>query len=761
MFNPNLSNSSHEDPNLLSNFNFSTLDPTTEYVDGINPFDNPQQPTPEGVDFFENLAASPHRLYSGSLEPRLKNQIDEDFDNRQSWYQRMTSGLEALGLTAPKNNSRVGPNSDQITINPTFLQTLLTLTAQFSDDIFKANDMVGVSIKNRTALNENPESAPQSEILERIGQMAKEDLNHKIMFEWDDVLPQIEKGMRSAFLTGSAILKVYYDEFFKRPVVRFIPPENILIPADAPSISTAERITHIFELSKSQVQAYIRSGYFTEIDINNPDDPEIEYAEGVRAKKEEIQGITKDEENDPSFWFGENEMFLSSDDLIDEYIETFPSYSEEIKAGFFPYKVTTHLQSGKIVNITRAWDPSITHRIVKINNLFHLLYMPGDSFWGEGLQSICINLHNTATTVMTELNQSLEMANTSTAVMSTDVTVKSDTKMIQPGAINPIQLSGGTIHDCFSQIPYAQPSPLFFEYLKDLEGKIANVAGISTMSSENIPGNLQASVLFSLIEKETKPMSGVMKRFIQGINQMFKIIQRIMAEDLGHEPFGDGKYGITNEQIYGADITLMSSCDPTLSNSALRILQMQTLFEFAMQNPQLHNMLEIYKRLYQVFKINDINQLLLTEEQYQQMQQQQQEAQQQQQQQQAQMAEAQQQQMAAQNELLHQEMLIKGRKVEGDLEIEQQKLANQIQLDQAKLQAELMKEQSESLRQDNIEKTQAYKSHNDYVIAQHKLMLEELKIELERVKLQLETGFKLREIDHNEQSELIEPELND
>lgn len=683
-------------------------------------------------DFYQNLAASPDKLYSYDLQRRLKNQIDDEFSERTKWYTQILAGLNALGLTTSKG----APDTlgEANLVNPTFLQTLLTLCAQFSDDLFKANNICAVEVKNEVSLNQNDQTAPMTEDLENIAEMAKEDLNNKICFEWDDVIPQLEKGMRSAFLTGSAVFKTYYDEFLKRPVVRFISPENILVPKDSPSLNTAEHVTHVFELSEAQLQSYIQSGYFIPIDLTRSDD-ELEYAVAIKSKKAEMAGEEEkySESEDKRFYFCETELYLNMDDINDPYVSEFPYYSNSIKNGYFPYKVTSHKESGKILNITRAWDPNILHKIVKINNLFHFLYMPSDYFWGDGLNKLVINTHNLATTVTNQLNKGLLVANSATGLMSPDIMNKTDTISIQPGSITPLQTSSGTLEGCFQQLPFTQPSPMYYEFLKDLEGKISTIAGISTITGENIPSNMQASVLFSLIEKESKPMSGVMKRFIHGMNQMFIILKRLMSEDLGQEPFGDGKSGLTNEQVYGANIQIMSSCDPTLSNSSLRILQMQTMFEFAMQNPQLHNMLELYKRLYNVLKINDVHQLLLTDEQYQQMQQQQQEQAQQQMQQQQQQVQAQQEQAQQQNQLLAQELEMKTQKEQADAQIKEQKLVSDQAVDQKKLEVELLKEKGENIKQENIELAQLYKTRTDFLLRKYELELQygvEIKDEL-------------------------------
>lgn len=718
------------------------FDPEMEANAAPTDFFQENAPEPE-FDFYQNLADSPEPLYDEGLQYRLKTQIEEEFDARSQWYDKLIEGLEAQGLNTPKE--AYNDTNDLPTVNPTFLQTILSLTAEFSDDLFKPNNVVAAEIKNKTAINDNPETTKQTEIFERIAEMAQEDINHKIMFEWDDLKQQVQRGMRSSFLTGSAFFKVYFDEFFRRPVVRFIPPENILIPPEAPSISTAERITHVFELSKAQVEAYKRAGYFKEFNIESSES-DLNYAEGIRNIKDDIIGIKRDNFNESrdnkKYLFAESEVFLSQDDIRDPFIEGFPHYSNEIKNGYFPYKITSHFETGEFLNITRNWDPNITYKIIKIMNLFQMLYMPGESIQGEGLNTLAINMHTNASVVMRELTSAIRLANSATGIMSANVNVKSDMQSIENGRINFLPTTDGTL-DGFRDLPFQQPSPLFLEYLQFIEGKISNIAGISSIKGENIPSNMQASALFALMEKETKPMSGVMQRFIEGLNHMFSMLQRIMAEDLGHEPFGDPSLGLTNKDIYGAPITLLSSCDPTLSNSSLRILQMQTLFEFATQHPELHNMLEVYQRLYQVLKINDIHQLLLTEEQYQQMMQQQQQQQQQEMQLQQQQQQAMQEQAQQQNALLQQELQVKQQAEAAKAQLQEQKLQNDVQIDQAKMQVELMKEHGENVKQRNIEEAQMYKAHNDFLIDQYKLELEKTKLELERLKLEVETGLEI------------------
>lgn len=674
-------------------------------------------------DFYENLASSSHKIYDLDLEFRLKEQIDRDYDNRQEWFSRITSGLSALGLTQSRGSPRQTSSSNEV--NTAYLQTYLSLQAQFSDELLKPNNMVTFEVKNSVAMNSNDQMASLGQQLELYGEMAKEDINQKITSEWDDIIPQLERGMASAFLTGSAIFKVYYDEFFNRPVVRFIPPENILIDPETPSLGTAERVTHVYELSDSQLKAYQNSGYFIDIALK-PEDGDDDSAQGLRQKRREIAGIQRSEDDVHEFFrFTETDVvYLSMDDIRDPYVINNLYYDNKIKNGLFPYSVSTHKETGAILNITRGWDQRIKHKIISCGHLAHMQFMVGDDFWGLGLDEILIQSHNLATNVQRELTESLRMSNTATAVMSNDVVVKSDSKTIESGTINSVQTSSGMLQGAFMPIPFTPPQPLFYEFLKDIEAKIGSLAGISGMTSQNIPNNIQASVLLALIEKESKPMSGVMKRFVQCINNIFKILKRIMAQDLGQEAFGDGTTGLTNEQVYGNNFNLLSSADPTSSNSALRIVQMQTLLEYAMQNPQLHNMLEVYKRLYQNLKIPNLHQLLLTEEQYAQQQQEQAAQAQEQQKMQQEQAQMQAQQAQQQNMLLEKEMDLKAESEKTDLMIKQQKLENDHVIQLTKIEAEMLKEKGETTKQENIEIAQMYKTHTDFLIDKTKLELD-------------------------------------
>ncbi len=708
-------------------------------------------------DFYENLAGTP---FDYDLQDRLKQQIDREFDARTLWFEQITSGLKALGIVQPKSDAPSTKNPDLI--NSTFMETFIRITAQFSEELFQPNNICVGKVRNPKQFDSNPDKVKILNEIEDIAALAQEDIKHKISYQYDDFMSQLERGLQSCFLTGSTVYKIYYDEMLRRPVVRFIQPEHVIISPQAPSIHTAEMVTHIFCLSRTQVEAYVESGFFTNVDfLGNPD--ENTYAETVARQRTMNSGTDLPNTEDnmfPLYWFGETEILLSAQSTEDKFILNNPFYSDSIKRGFVPYRIINHLSTGTIVNRTRAWKKENYYEIVRNSSLFHIQFLPGDDFWGMGLNSTCIQLHNQATTLQYEFTMAARYVNNPVLVIDKDALIKDSTIEFKPGTAISLQTTGVPIRDVISDVPFKEPSPAMLEMLRDVERKITSCGGILTQTYDSIPSNTDAQVLLALMDREQKPMSGVLKRIIRGINYMFESLQRIMSEDMGDCPFGDGSLGKTNKEVYGQPIQLLSSCNPTLASSSVRIVQMQLILNYALQAPQLHNMTELYKELYTALKIENINKVLLTEEQVAQ-----------QQQQQAQQAQAQAEAAQKQQDFMNEQTMFQNQLMDKDLEIKASKDKQQMMLKymemiykymaaREKLNVDLLKEKGENIKQDNIEETQLYKTYTDLLLAREELQAQlgrELPIVLppQLKKLDIETEIhSLNEMNAQNEMEL-------
>jgi hypothetical protein len=114
------------------------------------------------------------------------------------------------------------------------------------------------------------------------------------------------------------------------------------------------------------------------------------------------------------------------------------------------------------------------------------------------------------------------------------------------------------------------------------------------------------------MERGSRVMSGVHKRCYYAMRVEFKILARICGEFLPPE-YPYDVYGGPRE-IKSADfdqrVDILPVADPNIMSMAQRVTLAQTQLQIAQSNPQIHNIHEAYRRVYQALGTKQIETLL-------------------------------------------------------------------------------------------------------------------------------------------------------
>jgi hypothetical protein len=114
------------------------------------------------------------------------------------------------------------------------------------------------------------------------------------------------------------------------------------------------------------------------------------------------------------------------------------------------------------------------------------------------------------------------------------------------------------------------------------------------------------------MERGSRVMSGVHKRCYYAMRLEFKILSRICAEFLPAE-YPYDVYG-GPRQIKSADfdgrVDILPVADPNIMSMAQRVTLAQTQLQIASSNPQIHNIHEAYRRVYEALGTKQIETLL-------------------------------------------------------------------------------------------------------------------------------------------------------
>jgi hypothetical protein len=114
------------------------------------------------------------------------------------------------------------------------------------------------------------------------------------------------------------------------------------------------------------------------------------------------------------------------------------------------------------------------------------------------------------------------------------------------------------------------------------------------------------------MERGSRVMSGVHKRCYYAMRLEFKILARICGESLPPE-YPYDVYG-GPRQIKQADfdnrVDILPVADPNIMSMSQRVTLAQTQLQIAQSNPQMHNLHEAYRRVYEALGTKTIDQIL-------------------------------------------------------------------------------------------------------------------------------------------------------
>lgn len=224
-------------------------------------------------------------------------------------------------------------------------------------------------------------------------------MNYQIMEVMEEFDPDMDQLLFYLPLSGSTFKKVYYDEGKQRPVSKFIPAQDLVVPYHASDLQTSPRVTHVLRMDFNQVRKMQVAGFYRDVDLQSssisPDE--------VRQKVDEIQGTSKTYSDD---------VYTLLEMHVDLDLEGFEDMSPDGEpTGIqLPYIVTIDQSSGEVLSVRRNFEEN-AELARKQQYFVHYRFMPGLGFYGFGLIHMIGGLGRAATSILRQLIDAGTLAN--------------------------------------------------------------------------------------------------------------------------------------------------------------------------------------------------------------------------------------------------------------------------------------------------------------------------------------------------------------
>ena len=538
---------------------------------------------------FDNLAdLLPDEILSPIGSDMVQNYLDYKM-SRKEWEQSYTQGLDLLGFKY-ENRSEPFQGASGAT-HPVLAEAVTQFQAQAYKELLPADGPVRTQVIGA----KTPATEQQS-------QRVKDYMNYLIMDQMKEYEPEFDSMLFHLPLAGSTFKKVYYDTNMGRVVSKFVPADELVVPYTATSLDDAESVIHTVKISENELRKQQVGGFYRDVELGPPGNVTNNELE---KKERELEGTKKSGKQEPIYTLLECHVNLDLEGFEEVDAEGQPT---GIK---LPYIVTVEEGSRVVLSIRRNYAPDDPKKN-KIQYFVHFKFLPGLGFYGFGLIHMIGGLSRTATSALRQLLDAGTLANLPAGFKQRGVRVRDEAAPIQPGEFKDVDAPGGSLRDAFFPLPYKEPSPTLLQLLGVVVQAGQRFAAIADMQVGDTKQNAAVGTTIALLERGSRVMSAIHKRLYAAMKQEFKLLGKIISQYLPPEYPYDviGGARTIKQADFDDRIDVVPVADPNIFSMSQRITMAQTELQLATSNPQLHNLYQVYRNMYEAIGVKNVDAIL-------------------------------------------------------------------------------------------------------------------------------------------------------
>lgn len=542
------------------------------------------------VPFDANLAEVIDESEMGHIASELLALLDADKASRGDWEKQYSKGLELLGFTYEERSKPFKGACG--TSHPMLTEAIIQFQAQAFKELMPSEGPVKTQVLGK----ETREKIAKAE-------RVKEFMNYQLTTEMEEYTPEFDQLLWWTGYGGSTFKKVYKDPHLNRMVSKLCLAEDIFIPYNGSSIvSKCERLTHRIPMSENMFKKLVARGYYRDTNVQKLTPPSI--GNEIQDATDKMVGVQAGSESEELF-------------LLEFHIDwDMPGFEDKGEDGEptgvkLPYVITIDEGSSQVVGIRRNWEEKNEVKVRK-EHFIHYVLVEGPGAYGLGFVHLIGGLTKSATSAMRQLIDAGTLSNLPAGFKTKGARIMNDDVPLQPGEWRDIDVGGADLQSSMLPLPYKEPSQTLqalMVFCVEAGKRLASTADMQVGD-----GNQQAAVgtTIALMEKGANVMSAIHKRMHYAQKMEFKLLARgfgeTLPEEYPYEVVGASRK-IKRSDFDGA-VDVQPVADPNIFSSAQRITLAQTQLQIAQSAPQLHNVYEAYRRVYEALGTKNIDAIL-------------------------------------------------------------------------------------------------------------------------------------------------------
>ena len=545
----------------------------------------------EPENFFDNLVPLMSEESLTGVATYVLDSIEEDRNSRSDWEETYIKGLDLLGMRyEPRTEPFDGATG---VIHPLMNEAVTQFQAQAYKEMLPSSGPVRANIVGTPS----PETESQA-------RRVQDYMNYQIMYEMEEYEAEFDQMLYYLGLAGSAFKKVYRDDALGRPVSKFVPAEDVIVPYLATDLKTSERVTHVIKMSENELRKLQVMGTYVDMDSKSGS---VDKKDQIDEAYDDIEGRSSTN-TDEQFTLYECHCFL---DLMD-YPDVGATGEETgIK---LPYIVTVCLDTSEVLSVRRNFSPDDPKKD-KIPHFVQYKFTPGLGLYGFGLIHLLGNLSRTATANLRQLIDAGTLSNMPAGFKARGLRIADEANPLNPGEFRDVDVPGGDLKASLMPLPYKEPSGTLFQLMGFVVEAAQRFIGTTDMGVGDGNQEMPVGTTIALLERGSRIVSAVHKRLHSSMKVELKMLARLFSEDPTPYPYNVEIDAQIKVQDFDNRVDILPVSDPNIFSMSQRVVLAQEQLKLAQAAPELHNLYESYKRVYEALGVNNIEQILNPEPQ--------------------------------------------------------------------------------------------------------------------------------------------------
>lgn len=543
--------------------------------------------------FYQNLVPMLDEQTLLEIANKVLANVETDENSRKEWMSTIEMGLDLIGVKIEEGHTPFqGACSAQ---HPLLMENAVKFQSKASNELLPPSGPVKTQVLGTITVEKEKQAA-------RI----KKFMNYQITEQMTEFYPDTERMLLYIALVGSGFKKTYYNDYLDRPCSEFVPGDQLLVPNSSPDLWRAPHYTHYVFKPSNEMLIDFASGFYTKPAVAM--NAQEQNLNEVQKKSNEVMGMDM---AGPGSVLGYNLY----EQYINLHIPGLPECDNNEYEIAYPYIVTVDSVTEKVIGVRRNWEEN-DPKFKRIEIFTHYQFVPSFNFYAYGFLHLLGNLQLSLTASLRSLVDAGQFANLQGGFKLKGTRIADDGSPIYPGQFKDIEAATQDISKAIMPLPFKEPSSVLFQMLNFLDGKGQQFADSTEQVVADSTNYGPVGTTMALLEASTKFFSAIHKRLHNSLKnelrQIAKINAKYLPDDLDYNV--DNTSDAISKNDFSSRVDIVPVSDPNMPSASHRMAKAQTLFGYAQQAPQLHDMREVLRHIYVNLDFIDIDKILPTPE---------------------------------------------------------------------------------------------------------------------------------------------------